>query len=939
MPASDPLITDDARPLVPLIRTKLRPPSLPGDLITRHRLSALLDRSLQVPLTVISAPAGYGKTVLASTWARGLTRSPAWLSLDARESDLRQFVCYLCEAVEGTCPDSMTATRDLLSAAELAPVDVVAANLINDLDGIAGPLTVILDDYHRLRTDSVVSEMLSGILQHPPSSLHLVILTRRDPPLAMNRLRAGDRLHEIRLRDLRFNLDETMEFVRAATTTPLSQAAMRHLDDELEGWPVGLRLVALMLKRAQDPEATVAGLKGGLPESQEYMLREVLAGLPAEIRACLMKASILNRFTIETVDAVCHSGETGVTDPKGRFLIAEIRRQNLFAYSLDARRRWYRFHHWFQHVLQRQLGNELDAEAVRELHSRAGSWFDANEEPEEALQHFLAAGQPGKAAELVSRRYLAEIEMDRWYAVDQWLQQVPDEILQSRIELQLAQAWVGICKLDFEAVAACHERIEGLEKPEATARSLMAQLNYLRGWLQYWSGDLETARREFASAMDGFAKSPGRIAGELRQYYAFALCTGGDYPGAIRFLAEQRVASGSDVGPPFVKRLFGAQCFVAYIAGDIDTAVQATDRIRTIDETGGTRYEQTWTNYFSALQCYSRVELDRAVGYLQLCEQHLNVLERRVAADVLGATALAHLLDGNTETANEARQKLERFVQTYRLQECAWLVEAVDASRNLWSGDTRVALHWARNAILPQVSALEMHMWVINPEVTQARVLVTAGDSPDVERGLSMLDGLSMRYRVYHNQCQLFDVDVLRAVALTRLGEELKARETLSTVTRAAAPGGWVRPFVEAGEVMETMLSEAKPCNADAAFVRHLLRTSRQLRTGRIYAAQAAVLPGPGRRLSGASAENGADIEDLTDREMDILQFLEQRLQNKEIAARLSISPHTVGYHLKHIYQKLGVHDRRQAVRKARASRLIAPTVHDAFGARHLDLD
>lgn len=913
---------DKASGPVLLIRTKLYPPSLPEDYVVRRRLTTALDHGRHVPLTIVSAPAGYGKSVLASEWVSTLERRPAWLSLDNAESNLRQFVSYLCAALDDLVPHAMTSVRDLLNAAEPVPTPVMAASLINDLDSVGEPVLIVLDDFHRLDTDSPVTELLSLLLEHPPPNMHLFMLTRRDPPLTLGRLRASNRLVEIRLRDLRFDRNETAQWMRAAVGAPLSEPAIRHLDEELEGWPVGLRLVALMLSRAQDPEAAVAGLRGGIPQSQDYMLREVLAGLPPETRSCLLKTSILDRLTADLVQTVCQEDGSSQSGMDGGAFLRELRKANLFAYSVDSQERWYRYHHWFQQVLGTQLHARFAASAVRDLHLRAGHWFEANGEPGDALTHFLAADEPDLAAELVARRTMELIETDQWFVVDRWLKRLPEKQQSQRADLQLANAWVGYCKLDIAAVAVAVARADELLAGVPGRPEWTNELHFLHGWLDYWSEDLESARRHLERGADGFSLDPGAIAGELRLYLAFAICRTGDYPGAIRFLAEERVAAGASAGTPFFEHIFAAIAHVHYCSGDIGASEAAIERARAFSRGNSSNYALAWLDYFNALQCFSRFDLEKALEHFAGCEQHVNVLERRTAVDVLGAASLAHQMLGQFDSAAEGHEKLDRFVRAFNVADCVWIVESVAAQLRLLSGDFERALNWARAVALPEASPLAIHLWATNPNVTQARVLVMAGEAADVQRGLSLLNGLLVPYREHHNRCQLFDVEILRAVALARLGNEDQAREALLDVVRAAEPGGWIRPFIEGGDAVLELLRQLDP-DRESSFMVCLRRTFEAPRVASSARRSGTAGQETARPLPASSPALDTRIMDLTDREMDILEFLDQRLQNKEIATRLFISPHTVGYHLKHIYEKLGVHGRRQAVRKARSAGIL----------------
>ncbi len=329
-------VGDGTRAFEPILRTKLYRPRLSAELVDRERLIEVMNRAREVPLILVSAPAGYGKSVLVAQWAEQLDSPVAWLSLDAGDSDLRGFLLYFLAAVETVAPGACDATRELLAAGSLAPVPVLAGYLLNDLDAVDEATAIVLDDYHRIEPLSPVHDLLLRMLEHPPRRFRLVVVSRQDPPFDLPGLRAGHRLGEVRLQDLRFTAREMGEFLSAAAGLSVSDEAFGNLEREVEGWAVGLRLVSLALRHAGDPEAFLERLSGRLPQSQEYLLREVLATQTAEVRDRMLASSILDRFCEEVVDAICEppdSGEkTGLTAAD---FLEELRKSNLFTVTLD----------------------------------------------------------------------------------------------------------------------------------------------------------------------------------------------------------------------------------------------------------------------------------------------------------------------------------------------------------------------------------------------------------------------------------------------------------------------------------------------------------------------------------------------------------------------------------------------------------------------------
>ena len=333
----------------PILRTKLYRPQLTVELIDRERLIPTMNRALEVPLTLVSAPAGYGKSVLVAQWVEQLDSPIAWLSLDAGDSGLREFLLYFLAAVDTVSPGSCDATRELLAAGSLAPVPVLAGYLLNDLDAMDAPCSVVLDDYHRIDPLSPVHDLMLRMLDHPPAQFHLVVLTRQDPPFDLPSLRAAHHINEVRLRDLQFTGHETSEFLSTTADVSVSDEALTHLEREVEGWPVGLRLVSLALRHVRDADAFLKRLPGRLTDIQEYLLREVLAAQTAEVRDRMLASSILDRFCVEVLDAVCEPPSTDdQTELTAAEFLKELRRSNLFTVSLDARREWFRYHHLFR---------------------------------------------------------------------------------------------------------------------------------------------------------------------------------------------------------------------------------------------------------------------------------------------------------------------------------------------------------------------------------------------------------------------------------------------------------------------------------------------------------------------------------------------------------------------------------------------------------------
>lgn len=906
----------------PVIRTKLYPPSLPDDCVSRGRLIYKLEESRNRPLAVVTAPAGFGKTVLACEWQARLKCDSVWLSLDSGDGDLRRFLTYLVTGVEQVFPTALASVSDQLSSSKLAPLPLVAAGLINDLDKLPKPLVIFFDDFDRIDNGSPVFDLLSLLLERPPRNLQLVLLSRRGLPLDLGRLRASADLLEIRMQDLRFSASETAALMGAAVRTALTERALDHLGEELEGWPVGLRLVSLVVGRSSDPSSAVESLHGGIPQVQEYLLNEVLSGLDPRIRNALRDSSVLDRFSAELIDAVSATGEP-TSDPKlsGKEFISELSRLNLFTYSLDAQGRWFRCHHWFQYMLHSLLLQERDTASIRNLHLKAANWLASRFETEEAILHYLQADEADEAGDLIAQAIDELLETNRWDTAERWIAMLPESTRTERVDIQLACAWVGFCKLDIELVRDSVVAAEGQLAGQASSGKLNQQFDFLRGWLLFWQGDLAESAARLRSSLGGFRMSPGMIAGEARLYLSLATGLSGNYTEAIEFLAKERVAGGRDIGLPFLLRLVGGQAHLYYLSGDIDAAVAAVDRMKLLQGFGSNIYAIGWAEYMHGLYEFNRGAFASAIEHFKAATKHIHVLERRAAVDLLAGHCLAMRFAGEPEElVAEALSELDVFVRNYGLDDYVWIVEAVNARLSIHTGKTDAALKWAESVIVPETDPVEALFWICNPAVTRARVLALFGSGEALTTVSQQMDGLLEKYCKYHNHCQIIDIQPVRALALSRQGRHAESRQALRDAIRLGSSSKWRRAFLELGEPLLALLRDLDFPDGQAGFVKELLAEPGSIDDAVVSSERTSI------EHSGSVSKQtapGLGDEALTNRELDILELLERRLQNKEIAAQLHISPHTVGYHLKHIYQKLAVNGRRQAVVKARASGIL----------------
>ena len=894
--------TDTTNP--PLLRTKLHRPPVTAETVRRKRLHELMDRALELPLTLVSAPAGYGKSMLVSHWAESLDTTPAWLSLDPNDSDLKLFLRYFLAAVETVLPDACPETRALSTSPNPVPLPVLGGCLVNELDTADSPLVLVLDDYHRIDPMSDVHELLQFLLEQTLPMLRLVLVTRSDPPFLIASLRGRGRLTEIRLRDLQFTASETSEYLERSSELKVSEEALESLEQQTEGWIVALRLISLHLQQIDDPEAFLKSLHGGIQHTREYLLLEVLARLPSRTLDCMLRTAILDRFCPELCEAVWATAvDSEKPDPDGRHFVETLSASNLFIIPLDAQGNWFRFHHLFQEMLHDQLETRASPREIATLHLRASEWFEGEGLITESIEHALAAGDPEHAAGVVERHRTAELDEDRWYVVRKWLDLLPEACTQQHAGLLLAEAWILYEQFQLQTIPVILDRVGPLLEGKSADQALVGELQFFRGALHYWEGRGEESRRGIQEARVRLPEARGLAGGLLGLYVGITDCMNGHKDQAVRTLNALVQETGSLEGI-YDSRLIAGLYFVRHLSGDLGQAEGEARRLQVVAEKSDIAYTKAWSWYMQACARMHRHDLAGALDLFAAVVRQRYILHTRAALDALAGLAISQQLTRQMDEAAETVSMLREFALRLDDPQCLSVADSCRARVSLLRGDVTEPMQWARSFGEPPVVS-ELFMWLEVPWITRARVLIAGGTGEALTDALDLLAAIRRQSEACRFTCQTIEVVVLQSLALERRGRADEALECLREALALAGPGGWIRPFVEAGPPMGKLLGRLPAQDSDAAFVQQILSAATE--AGR------SVDPGPQQAQQ-------PPVDLLTDREQEILELLAQRLQYKEIAAQLFISPQTVNSHLKNVYQKLGVSSRRQAV--ARASKL-----------------
>lgn len=908
-----------------ILRTKLHRPALPRDLVPRTALLERLDAGRMRPLMLVSAGAGYGKSVLISSWLESNDWPSAWLSLDEGDSDLYRFLDYFVAAVREIVPLACERTQSLVNSLNPPPLDRLMTCLSNELNALDQPFNLVLDDYHLIDVLSPVNDLLSQLLDHPPIPLHLVILTRRDPPLPLVGLYAKNQITEVRMQDLRFTLTEVRALLDKCTGAPLSEDSLENVHRETEGWVAGLRLLSLALPHNKDQDELTQGLGGGVVQMQEYLVQEVIALQAPEVRDCMLKTSIFDRMCASLCGAMCAANENieQATEIKGDRFIKTLLDNNLFTISMDDRGEWFRYHHLFQSLLQQELRKHKAPDEIAELHRRASHWLEHRGLIKDAIKHALKSGETNAAAEIFERNYNDLLEQYKWRTVEEWLALLPTNLIERYPALLLAQAWVMHDRYRLTGIVNIIERIETLVAENVFDVALLGELNFFHGALLYWEGNAERSLEYLSQAREQIPKTRPRVRGLLEIYFALSRQLVGQGQQVLKYL-DETLQDMELQDSAFLSRLYFARSAVHILSGEIELASQDAVMLRQVSRSSRIAYMEGWSDYVNATHHFRSQNMEAALSGFERLFRLRYTTHTRAAIDSIIGLALTYQALQQPDAATRAVQELLEFVRELEDSSHLSLARSGRARLALAQGDLASATRWLRSRE-GEPFAPTMFIWLEVPAITQARVMIASGSDTNLRRARELLASLWQGADASHNTCQAMEIIILQSLALEMEGRADAACTVVEEAVGLAEPRGWIQPFVELGQPMGTLLERLVAQKGSTGYLRRILDE-----IAYSEAQRSRIGPRESRRTAGGASWGG---ESLTNRELDILELLVQRLQNKEIARRLFVSPETVKTHLKHLYQKLGVSNRRQAA--ARADEIIAA---NAAATRATDL-
>lgn len=845
-------------------------------------------------LTLISAPAGFGKSTLVGEWARQQEHAVFWLSLDADDNDLGRFLRYVRHALQplaettGALPAELPASEDPLT------------RLLNQLAALSQPFALILDDYHVI-TEPEIQEAMRYLVEHLPPQMHVLISSRADPPWPLGRQRARGLLLEVRADELRFTRQQSGELLEKTAGRKLADEDIAALDRRTEGWAAGLHLAGLSLRSQQDVAAFVRSFTGSHRFLMDYLLEEILDQQPPDRRTFLLHTAILNRLSASQCDAVTQRQDS-------QQVLADLEASNLFLQPLDDRRRWYRYHHLFGDLLHSQLRQEISAEAYAALHRRAAHWYEETGLLSDAIRHAVAAEDVGMVVRMTENLALFAMDHEEFSGLVGWLDRLPEAVYQQYpwlyVTRALAFSKVGYERAIEEEAARVHAALSRPGMDPETARRVRGQLAAVESYLAELRDDAPVAIRKAEEALDLIPA--GQV--PLRCYVSIRLANCLVWSGAL----EEAIATYRKAGA------------LARRAGDHQSVIVALSEANVVQMFSGSVLQalaqsEELCGYAEQLAARDGRQLP-GMGVLYRHMSHIqrerNELEDavRLAQDALRisqrwgereaiffatlALARAHfaqgrvgdadaLLDRAGWIADQMTPKVMEFARLWRMY------------HQLLQGRTEEASAWVYGA---GVSSPGDFSYALRFKYeVYARYLFMSGD---LKGALRVVETLARVLKQAGDRYTYIRAGVFQSLVLQSLGRNQDARARFVTALAAARAGGYIRAVLDEGAGVVDLLHMAVAAGRESEYAGLLLEKH-------------ASAPWP-LALDAAAGEGL-----LSEREMEVLRLLQTSLTVPEIAEQLFVAPSTVRSHVKNIYAQLDVHSRSEAVAKAKELRLV----------------
>jgi LuxR family maltose regulon positive regulatory protein len=893
-----------------LLTTKLYIPRPRSNRVSRPRLTERLNAGLDRKLTLIAAPAGFGKTTLLSEWIPHSPRCVTWLSLDEGDNDPTRFWAYLIASVQQIHPDLGAGALALLQSAQAPPITSILTALINDITVFPDTFSTVLDDYHLIDFQPI-HEALTFLIDHLPANMHLVLTTRVDPPLPLARLRARAKLTELRANDLRFTADEAAAFLDQAMGLSLSGDEVAALETRTEGWIAGLQIAALSMQSRDDIPGFIQAFSGSHRHVLGYLAEEVINQRPKGTLNFLLQTSILDRLCGPLCDAVTR-------DYGGQAILEKLELANLFITPLDDEGVWYRYHHLFAEVLQARL-QQTHPDQLPALHRRAGIWFANQGMTEEAVRHALAGGDYEQAARQIEAVAGDMLRGGSSSSLIRWLDTMPEEMTHARPRLCLARGWTFL----WGPVLSLESADEWARLASRTALASGLQDSDLTGQVAALQAMIAAVQSEVERSLELSQQALGYLPFDSPWRGVMTFCLGsahfssGNMADATHILSEALRLSQAD-GAQYIQLV--AASFLADLQvfqGHLGRAMEMYQQVLAWADHGLPQKGAVMAHGGLAYILCEQNQVNAALAQVQLgAEQIPQVGGPGAALWLYRALARVQQAYGNWTGASAALDRAYQSGRSARLRFVVTQVAALRARLQLAQGDLEAATAWAANCGLSPEDPQASHPGLREVEyLSLARVLAAQGRRAEA---LSLLDRLMGSAAAEGRHGSAIGILALQSLVFQGQGDTARALDCLERALTLAEPEGYIRVFVDEAGPMRALLTEFQSILTDR------LHNDDDNASRRLLAYVGKLLIAFSRPTLALDQQPKTIPETLSPRELDVLHLMRAGFNNQEIAEHLVIATSTVKTHINNLYGKFGVHSRTRAVAVARELDLLS---------------
>lgn len=887
-----------------MLQTKLHRPPITREHVYRNHLIDFLDKNLYKPLTLVSAGAGYGKSTLISSWLEKSKVPYSWVSLNDDDNDLRTFIDFIFASIKKTFPKSLGQLNDSLKAAVLPPLNVISEILINGLDEIDKEFVLVLDDFHLIQNNQI-NQLIGKLLSFPPQNMQLVIISRNDPFLNLNSLRAYSRMNEIRMAELCFTENEIIKLFMNLLNVEIKTDIAHKLMQKTEGWITALRITSLIVKKDEDVNEAIKKIDSISPITSVFLINQVVLSQPELIQKFIFKMSILDKFCDEMLDDFFHFDSDDSTERKtGKDVIHTLLNANLFTISLDNDGKWYRFHHLFQEILQNQLKNQHSIEDINAYHIEASEWFDKNGFIEAALKHALIADKIPVIVSIIEKFRNELINNEQWNRIDHILKLIPINIIEINPILLCTKAW------HLEYRGQLLEAFECMDK----AKLLLEKTSLISSKRDEIEGEIAVmksqnflvfgnSKKAFEFAMSGLKLVP--VHSSLIRSYAITFLV-------VLYQMEFELKKGLKIVEKLVKEnplfpsskariLFGYS--VAYwLECKIHKARPSALLCFELGQKHKVQDAKIFGGFILGAIHYANNELSEAEKYLQNIVSDPYSCRPLFLVNSGFILALINFYRGQNNEANKIIDKLILHISKSNDILSLNLLRSFKVELSIKNGDVSKAKLLNRDISYDQIP----HLWFYYlPHLTNIKLLLAENTTESLEKAVVLITQIDEYFKKINKISGRIQLLALHALILNRQGKNDAAIAKLTESISFVNPEESVRVYIDLGSGMKKLLSKLPDNSKINLQVKSILNAFPHSEIKSI-------------QLPKDPSLKKMEYNTLSFREIEVLKLVSNGLRNKEIAEKLFVSTNTIKKHLYNTSQKLLVNKRFEMVNKAK---------------------